>query len=512
MGLRHGFILFTIPWLVANAGDIGDLEKFFEARGVIVAKSDKSLYVCDKGLPYFRKGFPVALYRGTYIENPLTGKKKFVIIAQTGKGQIFQSFKENSLVEVSEDKGVKVGDICRLDYSAVCFSGSKAVYEKLQDKLPLVWKTEGIRCRWAIEETPNGFEILFNGQRVYFVEKELPTYAYAPAKVSFRDLNIFVKAYEMKDFKEIPVGVDAVDSGKLKLVAVAFSDGIKLYQRIGDTLTPLADLPAPVGILVGVRLLKTEGGIYLLGNAVTSDAEPVSFVAKLVGTNAVIIRKDIPYLFGVLRKGDKPLVVAQELKNGDFGKVYSVKLSPQGVSIGGKLNFPQGFRADTALLTADDRLVFIDRGGTLKIYSGNPEEGFTHFMDVEGDFGKSYTAVDIPSAVGDTSFIKLYFPPPPVEVQLFGFKGFLVARNLTENIVPLFGEKILKFKGGRLVFVGENSKGFYEPKTLKGFEFEDALQGIAVDQRGTPIAVSGYKNPFLFKEGGKIYRLEFRYF
>ena len=235
-------------------------------------------------------------------------------------------------------------------------------------------------------------------------------------------------------------------------------------------------------------------------------------MAKLVGTNAVIIRKDIPYLFGVLRKGDKPLVVAQELKNGDFGKVYSVKLSPQGVSIGGKLNFPQGFRADTALLTADDRLVFIDRGGTLKIYSGNPEEGFTHFMDVEGDFGKSYTAVDIPSAVGDTSFIKLYFPPPPVEVQLFGFKGFLVARNLTENIVPLFGEKVLKFKGGRLVFVGENSKGFYEPKTLKGFEFEDALQGIAVDERGTPIAVSGYKNPFLFKEGGKIYRLEFRYF
>ncbi|RTZ67773.1 MAG: hypothetical protein DSZ30_05255 [Aquificaceae bacterium] len=512
MKLTRGVFLFTLPCLVGFGGDLTKLEKFFETNGVIVAKSENSLYVCDKGLPFFRKGFPVAIYRGTYVENPLTGKKKFVIVSQTAKGQVFQSFKESSLIKVSEDKGVKIGDICKLDYSAICFSGSKVVYEKLQNKLPLVWKTQEIPCRWTIEETPNGFEILFKGQQVFFVEKQLPTYAYAPAKVSFRDLNIFVKPYELRDFKEIPVGVDAIAIGKLNLVAVAFPEKVTLYQRIGDTLTHLSDLPVPVGIIVGLRLVKVNNNIYLLGNAVTSDVEPVSFVAKLVGTNPVIIQKDIPYLFGVLRKGEKPLVVAQELKNGVFGKVYKVDLSGGQVSVGGKLNFPKGFRADTALLTSDDRLAFIDVGGTLKIYKGNPKEGFSHLMDIEGDFGKSYTAVDIPSVVGDTSFRKLYFPPPPVEIQLFGFKGFLVAQNVTEKIVPLFGEKVLKFKGGRLVFVGENSKGFYETKTLRGFEFEDALQGFAVDSHGTPFAVSGYKNPFLFKKGGKIYRLEFRYF
>ncbi|HIQ26703.1 MAG TPA: hypothetical protein EYH48_05185 [Aquifex aeolicus] len=512
MKLTRGVLFLVIPYLAGFGGDLAQLEKFFETKGVIVAKSENSLYVCDKGLPFFRKGFPVAVYRGTYIENPLTGKKKFVIVSQTAKGQIFQSFKENSLVKVSEDKGVKIGDICKLDYSAICFSGSKTVYEKLQNKLPLVWKKQEIPCRWTIEETSNGFEVLFNGREVYFLEKELPSFAYAPVKVSFRDLNIVLKPYELRDFKEIPVAVDAVAMGKLNLVAVAFPEKVTLYQRIGDTLTHLSDLPVPVGTLVGLRLIKLNNTVYLFGNVVTSDVEPVSFVAKLVGTNPVIIQKELPYLFGVLIKEDRALIVAQELKNGVFGKVYKVDLSGGQVSVGENLYFPTGFRADTALLTSDDRLTFIDAGGTLKIYRGNPKEGFSHLMDIEGEFGKSYTAVDIPSVVGDTSFRKLYFPPPPVEVQLFGFKGFLVAQNLTEKIVPLFGEKVLKFKGGRLVFVGENTKGFYETKTLRGFEFEDALQGFAVDSRGTPLAVSGYKNPFLFKRGGKIYRLEFRYF
>ena len=74
------------------------------------------------------------------------------------------------------------------------------------------------------------------------------------------------------------------------------------------------------------------------------------------------------------------------------------------------------------------------------------------------------------------------------------------------------GEKVLKFKGGRLVFIGKNSKGLYEKKPLRGFVFEDAVQGIAIGKEGLPFAVSGYKNPFLFKKGGAIYKLEFRYF
>jgi len=440
------------------------------------------------------------------VENPLTHKKSFVIVSQTGKGTVVKSFKTNSIIKVLKNRGVKIGDIAELDYGNICFKGSLEAFEKLQESLPVVKKENLKGCTWAVKETSNSYEILFKGKTVFSAEKEMPSYAYGRFRISLRELNIFVKPYELLTFKDIPVGVDAVTVGNLNIVAVGFGDKINLYQKVGNSLTYLTSLPIPSGILVGVRLLALDNKVYLLGNALTSDAEPVSFVAKLVGTNPVVVKKDIPYLFGVLRKGEQPLLVAQEFKEGGYGKAYSLTIEGEKVKIGKELKVPEGFRADTAVYTSDGELAFIDVGGTLKIYRGNFEKGFEHFMDIEGDFGNSYTAIDIPSVVGDTSFRKLYFPPPPVEIQLFGFKGFLVAKNVKEKIVPLLGEKILKFKEGRLVFVGKNRKGIYETKTLRGFVFQDTVQGVAVDGKGIPYAVSGFKNPFLFKKGGKIYK------
>ena len=491
------------------ADGIGDIEKFFSAKGTIVAKADKDLYASDKGLPYFRVGFPVEIFKGSYVENPLTGKKSFVILGESGKGVVVQSFKTNSLIHLTENKGVKVGDIVRLNYKEICFKGSERAFEKLQTSLPMIRSENPSACRWGIEETADGYEILFNGKEVFFARKELPSYAYSERKVPFRELNIFVKAYDLGRFSEVPSGVDTVSNGKLMLVAVALPEGVKLYQEVGGGLNPIGLLPTPNGKLVGVRLVNIGGTVYILGNALTPDAQPVSFIAKLVGTNPVVVKSDIPYLFGVLRKGDNPLVVVQKF-DGTFGETYKFDLNR--LKVGEKLNTPEGFRADTAILSSDNELVFIDNSGTLRIFKGSFERGFEHIMDIEGNFGKSYTAVGVPSPVGDTSLRKVFFPPHPVEVQLFGFKGFLVAENESERIVPLLGEKVLKFRGGRLVFVGKTQKGMYETKTLRGFVFEDALQGVAVDKGGTPFAVSGYKNPFLFRKGGKIYRLEFKYF
>lgn len=509
---RKTLLLFPFIALSLYAEGLQDIEKFFSAKGTIVGKADKELFICTQGLPYFKVGFPVALYRGSYIENPLTHKKTFVIISETGKGQVVKSFKTNSLIRATEDNGIREGDIAKLDYNNICFKGSDFAFSKLQEALPVVKSQDLSSCRWAVEETPNGYKVLFNGREVFFAQKELPSYAYANFKASFRDLNIFVKAYELEKFKEIPTGVDAATVGKLNLVAVAFPERIDFYQRVGNGLTFLSSLPMPTGgAIVGIRLLTKGQKIYVIANAMTSDAEPVSFVATFVGTNPVVVQQNLPYLFGVLRKGDNPLVVAQKYNDG-FGKSYSVSLFEGGIKVEKELKVPEDFRADTALLTSDGDLVFIDVGGTLKIYKGDFKKGFTHFMDIEGNFGRSYTAINIPSAVGDTSFRKLFFPPPPVEIQLFGFKGFLVAQNERENIAPLLGEKILKFKQGRLIFVGKNQKGIYETKLLRGFVFQDALQGVAVDGKGIPYAVSGFKNPFLFQKGGSIYRLGFRYF
>ena len=508
--LSFPLLLGAAVGTVSSAG-LGDIEKFLSARCTILAKAQENLYVCDKGLPYFRVGFPVAIYRGTYVKNPLTGEKTFVLLGESGKGVVAESFKTNSLLRLTENKGVKVGDIARLDYDNICFSGSEYTFVKLQKELPLVKSENASSCRWAIVEKPDGYAILFRGKEVFFATKELPSYAYAaPTKADLRELNIFVKAYELAQFKEIPVGVDTVQlSPKVKLVAVGFPDWVALYQYVGDNLTPLGNLPVPNGQLVGLRLVERKGTVYLLGNAVTPDAQAVSFVAKMVGTNAAVVKDSIPYLFGVLRKGDNPKVVAQEF-DAKFGATYSYDLSR--LEVGEKLNTPSGFRADTALLSSDGELVFIDNGGTLRIFKGSFKGGWKHYIDIEGSFGKSYTAVGVPSVVGDTTIRKIFFPPHPVEIQLFGFKGFLVAQNESAPIVPLLGDKVLKFKGGRLVFIGKTSKGLYEKKPLRGFVFEDAVQGITIGKGGLPFVVSGYKNPFLFKKGGKIYRVEFRYF
>jgi len=495
--------------LTATAKGLEDIEKFLTARCTVISKVSPNTVICDKGLPYFKVGLPVDIYRGNYVKNPLTGKKVFVLIEEDGKGVVVKSFKTNSIIGLREDKGVSVGDVAIFSYDKICFEGSNIYLEKLQKDLPVV---KGSNCEWVVKETPNGFEVLYNGNEVFFTEKELPTYAYAPSeRISLRDLTIFVKPLELKTFKDIPVGLDVVKVKNTDFLVVGFSDRLAIYQVVGNSVTSISVLPTPVGQLVDVYLLKYKGSVYIIGNAFTSDAEPVSFVAKLVGGDAVVIQQNIPYVIGVLRKGEHPLIAVQEFKNG-FGKVYSAKFTPKGIEVGKELKVPNGFRVDTAIYSSDGELVFIDNGGTLKIYKGSFGSGFEHFMDVEGNFGTSYTYVSIPSVVGDTSFRKVFFPPHLVEVQLFGFKGFLVAENKRKNIVPLLGDSFLKLNGGRLVFVAKTPKGIYEKKYFRGFEFSDSLQGIALDENGNPFAVSGYRNPFLFQRGGSLYKLRFKYF
>lgn len=495
--------------LTATAKGIEDIEKFLTARCTVISKVDTNTVICDRGLPYFKVGIPVEIYRGNYVKNPLTGKKVFVLVEEEGKGVVVKSFKTNSIIHLKENKGVDIGDVALPYYDKVCFEGSDIYFEKLQKDLPVV---KGSNCQWVIREKPNGFSVLYNGNEVFYTEKELPTYAYAPSeRITIRDLTIFVKPTELKTFKNIPVGIDVVKVKNTDFVAVGFSNKVEIYQVVGNSVTPLSVLPIPVGMLTGLYLLKFNGDVYIVGNAFTSDAEPVSFVAKLVGGDAVIIQRNIPYVIGILRKGKNPLVVVQEFKNG-FGKTYLADFSENGLKVGRRVKTPNGFRADTALYSSDGELVFIDGGGTLRIFKGDFKKGFEHFMDVEGDFGNTYTAIDIPTVVGDTSLHKLFFPPRPVEIQLFGFKGFLVAENKRKKIVPLIGDNLVKLNGGRLVFVAKTPKGIYEKKHFRGYEFTDSLQGIALDKKGNPFAVSGYNNPFLFQKGGSLYKLHFKYF
>jgi len=503
--------LLAVP-VISFASGLEDIEKFFQAEGSIIAVAGNHTYVCNKGLPYFKPNFPVVIYEGTKIKNPLTGAESFVLIKETGKGKVVQSFKNNSIIFATEDKGVKIGNIVKLDYSNICFKGSDFSFEKLLNVLPVVKNSNVDLCRWAIEETNTGFKVLFNGQEVFFAQKSLPNYAVSYGKLSLREIRLVAKPVELSQLKEIPVGVDTVKTGKRDIVVVGFPDKISIFERDGNSLVNISTFPTPAGVLVGVKTIAVGGKIYIIGNAMTSDAEPVSFVATLIGTDAVLVQGNIPYLIGVLNKENpQKYLFVQRFING-FGEVYRATIGPTGIEVGKKVKVPSGFRVDTAVYTSDGKLAFIDPSGVLRIFKGTFKGGFIHLLDIDGNFGQSYTYIDIPSTVGDTSLGRVYFPPSPVEIQLFGFKGFLVASNERENFASFLANKMVKFRKGKLVFIGETREGLFVKKPLIGGVFKDSVQGFTIDKDGTPFVVSGWKNPLLFLEGGNLYKILFRYF
>ncbi|NPB05392.1 MAG: hypothetical protein GXO08_03325 [Aquificae bacterium] len=505
-------LLAGLPLAAAAAG-LTEVEEFLTATGVLVAKNEDGTFVCDKGLPYFTVGLPVAAYKGAKVENPLTGQKQFVLLKRTGRGEVVESFKTNSVIRFVEDRGVEVGNLVKLDYRRVCFVGSDLYFERLSKEVPAVKVEDPSSCRWSVVETPEGFKVLYEGRQVFFAKKELPSYSFASGgKLDLRDLRLVLKAFELVDFKQVPVGVDAASVGGRNLLAVGFPDRVELFQQVGGGLTPIGSLAVPSGTLVGLRLVTVGQKVYLLGNALTVDAEPVSFVATLVGTSPVLVQKNVPYLLGVLNDEDPEGFLFVQKFDGSFGEVYRAELTEGGVRVGKEVSVPDGFRVDAALYSADGKLYFIDPSGVLRIFKGSFEGGFEHLVDLEGNFGYSYTSIAIPGVVGEGVAGRVYFPPRPVEVQLFGFRGVLVASNELESVSSFLGDRLLKIKKGKLVFVGETGDGYFETKPFIGGSFKDSVQGFTVAPDGTPFLVSGFKNPFLFKKGGKLYRLEFRYF
>ena len=506
--------LLSLP-LIGFAGEKQDWEKivdFFTAKGVLIKQLNQNRFISDKGLPFFRKGFPVRTLEGTEVENPLTHKKVFVIVKETGKGIVENAFPTNAIIKLTENNGAKVGNIVTLNADKICFEGSDFVFEKLSENLPVVKTQSTSECRWEIKETNNGYRILYNQNEIYFVKKTLPNYAYGTGRADISDITILARPFLVNEYSDVPVGIDSERLGKTIWVAVGFENQIKLYQKVGNSLTEVATLPTPAGTLVGLQLVNIEGQLFIIGVNFTSDAEPSSFIAKLVGTNPVIIQQAIPYYVAILdKKRPEETLIAQKFDNG-FTETYKAELTASGIKIGGKLKMPEGFRADSAVLNEYNELAFIDGSGTFRIYKGSLEKGFEHIMDIEGDFGKSYNYIDLPNVMGNNALRKFYFHPRPVYVQLFGFKGFLVAENRRAKIVPILADKFVKFTKGRLYFIGRNRKGFYEKKAVRGAVFSDDVQGINIDNEGTPFVITGKRDNLLLKLGGELYRLEFKYF
>ena len=509
-------ILGTSTVLILNqsfAEGLQDVESFFNAKGTVIKVIGNTTAVGNKGLPYFKPGFPVKVEKVTVVENPLTGKKTTVPIATTGEGFIKNAAKDYAVIYLTKGGNkVKTGDVYRLNYNRICFVGEDRTFAVLSKELPVVKvsKKNISNCRWTVEETPEGFRVLLNATEVFFAKKNLPQIAYSVGK-NLQSLNILVEPFELASYNEIPTSVDTLRLGSTLYAAVAFPEGIRLYQVVGDDLVDIGYIPTPVGSIVGVRLFSLNGNLYILGNAFTDEAKPTAFVATLVGTNPVIIKEAIPYYLTVLdQTAPEKTFIAQDFSNGKGGEVYKVNFDGNNLSVGEKLNLPHGFYAPSAVLDGK-RLAFVDDKGSLHVYEGSLERGFKPVATLKGDFGQSYTYVKRPAFEGGGV---IFFPPRPLPVQLFGYRGFLVAENHRRAIAPILASKWIQFTGGVLHFVATvGGKGEIVDKPLNGYIFQDAVQGMAVDpQKGTPFVITGHRNPFLFIQKGKLYRVEFKYF
>ncbi len=502
--LLAGFSLSVTP----QAKGLEDVVKFFSAQGVIIKRVDNSTFVSDKGLPYFKPGFPVAFFKATEVENPLTGKKTVVLVSDDGEGLVSLSYPSYSVVRVLKDNGVKVGDVVRLNYRSICFEGSDTAFQKLSQSLPVVKVNDISFCRWVIKETPKGYEVFLSGREVFFTQKQPTGYELNVAALTPKSLKVLIDAIELRDFNRLPTSADSVYFKGTRYVAVGFADGIAIFQVVDDSVEPLASVPSPVGKIVGVQLVPVNGSLYIIGNAFTSDAQPRAFIAKMVGTNPVLVAQDIPYYVAVLDKKNPQRTLVVQSFNGRFGEVHSASLEGDNLKIGRKIRMPEGFRACCAS-ASEGMLAFIDDDGALKIFR-REGESYKLEVSVPGDFGKSYTYISIPTVGG--SLGKIYFPPRPVAANILGFEGFLVAKNHFRSILPISVSKFVKFTGGDLYFVIPTGKGKFVERKLGGFTFKDAVQSVAVNKEGDTFVVSGYTNPFLFIKGGKLYRVKFKYF
>jgi len=481
--------LALTPLTVAVSSN--ELLRFFNANATLIERSEKDLFVADKGLPYFKPGLPVATYE----------VKNGIPLKESAKGKVEKSFKNASWIRILQDKGVKVGDRVSLDYSKICFEGSDLSFRRLSESLPLV-KGEG--CRWKVVETPEGFAVYLNGEQVFFAAKAS---AEARGAAPYGGVAVVVKPVELARFSNIPFSIDAATVGGRNLVAVAFPEGIRLYERVKSSVVELGYLPSPGGTIVSVQLFDLGGEAFILANAVTPDGLPAAFVAKLVGSNPAPVKEGIPYLVAVLDK-DRPLetMVAQEF-DGGFGAVYRLTFKNGEPQRGERLNLPAGFRADAATLRGDT-LVFIDDAGELKVYKGSLGGGFSPVASFDGNFGRSYSVVKITALSGRMG--EVFFPPRPTPVKLGSREGFLVAENEPQRISSVLASKFLRFKEAKLHFLTAAGTD-YELKPLAG-EFRESIQGLGADGEGGVFAATGETNPLFFKKGGKLLKLEFKYF
>ncbi len=497
MLVLHSFlVLFSFSF-----GFEEDIKNFFHRSGYIVSV-DKDKVIIDLGKGNVREGEVFQIYReGKEIVHPVTGKVIGKETQTIGKLKVVKVEEGFSTATVESALYVKVGDRIKLYTDSVCYQGSEKGFFRVSSVIEGLKK--GSDCKYVVKEFQDGYGIEFLQSPVAFFSK--PTQVTDIARATIEDLNLLAKSKFIKSLPSIPLSADIGDilGNKKEFLVILYSGRLEVYEILKNDIVPRMRYSLPAGIPISVVTAKIgkEDKDYIIVNMITGDSAS-SLILKSVGDTLLPVKTGIPYIMGVLDKGNpKETFIGQKFDfSSKFGQAVKLALDGNSVKENGIFSAPRGFRIDSAFKFGD-YLVFTDANGRVRVYKGESE-----IFSTDEGFGGSYTNIEIPILnAGKMNYI---FNPKGVKANIVGFNVAFIIKN-NAGFVQKFLD-ILKYSQGELYILGEKRKDLVFLKQIRGANFEETIQAILTTNDGRILVLTGKTGTIPIQNKGDIYELEFR--
>lgn len=491
---------FLVLSLTAFADWKDDLRAFFQRSGYVVGVRNNEVLL-DMGKQLVREGEELKVLReGGEIKHPVTGQvlgREETVVAVVR----VVSVKENySVAKVEKGRDIKVGDRVKVDAQAVCYEGSEEGFFKVSSVLENVKR--GKDCRYVIKEFPDGFGVELEGRPIAFFQSQ-GTQILQP-RATIQDINILVRSKYVKQLPGIPISADTGDlygNGKDNLV-VLYQGRLEVYEMAKNDLIRRSSFSLPAGTAVSVYVapLGREKTAYVIVNMI-SGGKASSLILKAVGDSLIPVVKDIPYLMAVLDK-NRPTetFVGQSFSSDEmWGKVVKLSLEGGVLKEAGNFPAPRGFRIDGAFYYGH-YLLFTDSSGRVRVFDGDNE-----VFSTEDIAGGSYSYVEL--NIGESK-LNLLFYPRGVVAKVLDFNVALVPRNVRSEVFKFLD--VVKFSRGELFLLGEKGKDLIVMKSLRGGNWEEAIQAVVTTRDGRVFVLTGRTGTVPVQNRGDVYELEFR--
>ncbi|MEJ5338034.1 MAG: hypothetical protein WHS43_00025 [Aquificaceae bacterium] len=476
------------------------IRDFFQREGYVV-KVEGNRALVDLGRDRVRSGEEFTVFReGKEIVHPVTKQVIGRERERVGRLRIEEVQEAFSYARILEGSA-REGDRIRLWAEDVCFDGSEDWFFKLRSVLPELKREK--TCTYTIKELKEGIGVEYRGAPVAFfqVQQAAPV---GIERAGLEDINLLARPKLLRPLPSLPLSADLCDltgTGK-EFLAVLFSGRVEVYELLKNDLVKRFEYSLPAGVPVGLQCGKItgEGTDLVLVNMVTGDSAN-SIILRAVGDSFVPVRRNIPYIMGVLdRRRPRETFVGQRFNFRDrFGQTVRLSLEGENLRETGAFLAPRGFRIDSAFYFGD-YLVFTDTAGRVRVFRGDSE-----VFSTEEGFGGSYTLVEIPFEQGKLNFI---FNPKGASVRFLNFNMALVVKNHT-GVVQRFLD-IVKYSRGELFILGERRKDLVFIRPVRGGNFEESVQAVLTTKDGRILVLTGRTGTLTIQNRGEVYELELR--